>query len=143
MITGIDIVIEARKMIGTPFKHQARVPGIKGGLDCVGLTVCIGRELGLEVKDRVDYARETDGQILLDSLQMHCEKSEEMQIGDIVQFLRGRTQWHVGVVSSLDPVPMMIHAKADIGGGGSVREDHMDAAWRRRIVGIWRYKGAA
>jgi len=68
---------------------------------------------------------------------------DEMKVGCIVQFLRGRSQWHVGVVSQVSPRKMMIHANANLGGGGEVREDEIDAAWSRRITGIWCYREAA
>ena len=143
MISPEQIVEKARGMIGTPFRHQARVPGERGGLDCVGLTVCIGWQLGLRIEDRTDYARETDGEVLRNALEQHCDLVDEMRLGDIVQFLRGRSMWHVGVVSRIGSRPMMIHAKSQAGGGGEVREDHIDAAWMRRLAGVWRYRSAA
>ena len=140
MIKGQDIVDKARSMIGTPFHHQARKPGLDGGIDCVGLAVCIARELGIEVQDRTDYARETDGEILRQSLEAHCDQVERMKVGDLVQFLRGRSTWHVAIVSRLGAFPMMIHARVRPDGGGEVREDDMDASWIRGLVGVWRYK---
>ena len=40
-----EIVAEARKWIGTPFRHQGRIRG--RGVDCVGLPLCVMRDLGI------------------------------------------------------------------------------------------------
>lgn len=41
-----------------PFRHQGRTPR---GMDCIGLIVCAAHDIGLEVPDRRDYARDPHG----------------------------------------------------------------------------------
>lgn len=43
-MTRADVVRVARSYIDTPFHHLGRKPGV--GIDCVGMPVCIARELG-------------------------------------------------------------------------------------------------
>lgn len=50
-----DIIATAKSMLGTPYHHQGRVPGV--GLDCIGLVVCTVRALGAVIQDRTDYPR--------------------------------------------------------------------------------------
>ena len=38
-VTGQDVVAEARRWLGTPWRHQARLRGV--GVDCGGLVVCV------------------------------------------------------------------------------------------------------
>ena len=44
-----DIIRCARTYIGTPVIHQGRLKGV--GIDCVGLIVCVGRELGINITE--------------------------------------------------------------------------------------------
>ena len=57
-VTRDQIVSQAREWIGTPYHHQARVRG--AGVDCIGLLICVCRELGLVAPDFDvnGYARE-------------------------------------------------------------------------------------
>ncbi|MFZ7338164.1 hypothetical protein ACLS0R_18210, partial [Comamonas jiangduensis] len=56
-----DVVAAARRCIGTPYHHQARKPGI--GLDCVGLVICVARQIGAVAPDWDvrGYSRVPDG----------------------------------------------------------------------------------
>jgi cell wall-associated NlpC family hydrolase len=140
MITGADIVREARSLIGTKFHHQGRVPGC--GVDCVGLAVVVAERLGLQVVDRTDYPPETDGEALQEALEASCDPTPEgaVQEGDVLQFRRGRSQWHVGIVAETGPPRRMVHALARHV-GGRVVEEPVPIEWARRLVGVWRIKG--
>jgi hypothetical protein len=45
MVHRAEVVAKAREFLDTPFHHQGRTRG--RGLDCVGLVLCVGGELGL------------------------------------------------------------------------------------------------
>lgn len=49
MITRADIVTQARRELGTPWRHQARTPGV--AVDCVGFLGVIARGLDLSVAE--------------------------------------------------------------------------------------------
>lgn len=68
MTTGQDVVVAARAMIGTPWRHQGRSAAT--GVDCIGLVVLVGVAAGLipASADRTDYAREPDRRRLLEML---------------------------------------------------------------------------
>lgn len=140
--TGAEIVREARSMVGTPFHHQGRLPGC--GLDCVGLAVAIADRLGIEVRDQTDYPPETDGDALLAALEHACDPVPvgRARVGDLLQFRRGRGLWHVAIVSRLAEPLEVIHARAH-DGGGEVTEEPLTPEWTRRLVGVWRLRGAA
>lgn len=57
-VTREDIAREARKLKGTPWHHQGRVPGV--GIDCVGTILLPPRALGLTDFEFVDYKRQPD-----------------------------------------------------------------------------------
>jgi len=126
-----------RSFVGTPFKHQGRVPG--HGLDCVGIVVVAGRELGLINEDDVCYPRVPDGERLERQLRSCFEEVpvSESQAGDILVFWinkRTRAPQHVAVVTDYG----IVHAHS---GNGKVVEHALTDRWRRRIVRAYRFPG--
>jgi NlpC/P60 family putative phage cell wall peptidase len=55
MTTRADIIAYARTLLGTPYRHQGRLPGV--GLDCVGVLVAVATHFGLSFHDCPAYAR--------------------------------------------------------------------------------------
>ncbi len=51
-ITRDDVWRAALEWEGTPYRKKGRG---RGGIDCVGLTVQVGRTIGLTLNDRNDY----------------------------------------------------------------------------------------
>lgn len=103
MPTRADIIASARSLKGTPYLHQGRVAGEKGGVDCIGVPLLIGRELGMkpETWNFTGYRRLPDGFTLMAHLREHMGAEigqEEMQPGDLVVVSFGRHPHHVGVV---------------------------------------------
>jgi len=64
VVTPADVVEAARAHLGTPWQHQGRLPGV--ALDCGGLVICVGRELGLLPPDWdvPAYPRHPDGSLM-------------------------------------------------------------------------------
>lgn len=93
------IVTDARSLIGTPFKHQGRLPGV--GIDCVGVLVVIARRRQFvpPTFDVTGYGEQPDG-TLLDILDKHLlpVSRAEMQAGDVVAFVVENEPQHVGVL---------------------------------------------
>lgn len=130
-------VEKARTYIGTPFKHQGRLPGI--GLDCAGTVVCALRESGVEVTDVPAYGRIPANGLFLKMVADRCDKVqlENVQVGDFCMFAFSNDPQHIAIVSSLEPL-MLIHAYSEV---GKVVENSMDYAWLKRLRGCYRLKG--
>ena len=79
------IVATARALVGTPFHHQARLPGV--GVDCVGVPILVARIMGYVAPDFdvTGYTRMPDGR-LLQLMDTHLVRIEEAQMtaGDVI-----------------------------------------------------------
>lgn len=67
MTTRAEVVAQARTWLEpmTPYVHQGRKKYV--GVDCIGLPICVAKELGL-VEENFDingYTRDPDGQLLI------------------------------------------------------------------------------
>lgn len=111
MLEREDIIAEARRWIGTPWRHQGRS---RSGVDCVGLVVLVARNVGLEPEDVTGYARRQDGRALLRHLhkQLEIRSTTNWKIGNIGVFKESAFPIHVGFLSSREGVPTVIHAHA-------------------------------
>lgn len=131
----------ARGWIGTPYHHQACLLGV--GCDCLGLVRGVWRELyGSEAEVAPAYSRdwaEASGiETMLEAARRHFDPIavSDMAAGDVIVFrLRGGTvAKHAGIVATAET---MIHAME----GGPVTEVALSAWWRRRIAGVFRFRG--
>lgn len=97
-MNGTDIVTAARAYLGTPYVHQGRVKG--KGVDCLGLGICVGRELGFlpDSFDRQDYTRQPVPAVLLAGLRAHLQEIpvSEAQPGDLLVLDVAGQPVHVG-----------------------------------------------
>ena len=102
----------ARTWLGTRWHHQGRSK--KGGVDCIGLCLCVAQECGLDVQDITGYSRRPEGSRLLAALQDRLlpvpltEKAD----GDIGLFREQGFPVHVGILSTKNDSPSVIHAHA-------------------------------
>lgn len=108
----------ARRYIGTAYHHQARKPGV--GMDCVGLLICVARDLGHVPPDFdiTGYRRVPDGHSLM--RHMHEQFTEipraEMAPGDYVCIAYDRHPHHVGILGDYHLGGLsLIHADSKIG----------------------------
>lgn len=139
MTTRADIIAAARSFIGTPFHHQARLPGV--GLDCIGVPVCAARTVGLPVVDSTDYRRRPspkDPDFLIRHLARNLDRVETPQPADVVCFgwRDSALAYHLGIMT--DPTHM-VHAWA---GGEKVLEVEI-APWMDRFHSAWSFRGLA
>lgn len=111
MLEREDIITEARRWVGTPWRHQGRS---RAGVDCVGLVVLVARTLGLKPEDVTGYARRQDGRALLRHLhkQLDQQSVTDWKNGNIGVFKESAFPIHVGFLSDRDGVPTVIHAHA-------------------------------
>lgn len=102
-------------MIGTPFQHQARMPGV--GLDCAGLVIAVARRLGLVPAnfDITGYQRTPDGLSLERNCDAHLVRiaAADLDGGDVVLIAWGDGDpHHVGIVADyLHGGLSMVHAE--------------------------------
>ena len=138
------IVEVARGLIDTRWRHQGRDP--EKGLDCVGLVIWVGWELGLVPRDFDfgGYRRQPDGKALARALgQQAVEKSwTDREPGDIVLLRDISTVWpcHMGLLATRpgSQYPTLIHSWAKI--RRRVVEVRFDEEWQSRMVGLYSYK---
>lgn len=143
-----QIVAEARSWISTPFVHQADRKGI--GCDCIGLVRGVGVALGLfqpdvtrspELKPYLGYGRLPDGRLLPACREfLNQIRFADISAGDILIFrVFDQHAQHAGIVTNTEPLTMVhSYSKARV---MACIEQTVDAFWRARIVGVFRYRG--
>ncbi len=110
------VVAEAISWMGTPFRHQGRIKGRRGGVDCGQFLCCVFENAGVTGQIVTDQypmqwmLHRTEEKYLAKILQHTREISqEETQKGDIVLFRVGHTYSHGAIL--LEPWPgRIIHA---------------------------------
>lgn len=137
MVSADEAISTARTYLGTPFQHQGRLKGV--GLDCVGLLICLGKELGLfdSQLEYTGYRRRPDGVLLTELMNLHLGAKPD---GDLIKpadvlLIRVRQPQHAVLVTDIRPLTV-IHAVAR-----GVVEHRFDERWQRRIMAVYRIPG--
>lgn len=140
--TNEQVLVAARRWLGTPYVHQASVLG--AGCDCLGLIRGIWREvLGGEPADvppyTADWSEASKLEALWQAAEAHLQPRElcVMQPGNVLLF-RMRTDAvakHLGVLSASGATPRFIHAFT----GHGVVESPLSTPWQRRIVACFEF----
>jgi NlpC/P60 family putative phage cell wall peptidase len=127
----------ARSWIGTPYVHQASLPG--AGCDCLGLIRALWRaEFGPEPQEMPAYTpdwSEASGRedLMAAGLRwFHPMPRDGHRPGEIILFRmrEGRVAKHLGLAALRDGQPTFIHAYS----GQGVVESYLTQAWARRIA---------
>lgn len=98
VLTRQDIVDEARKWMGTPFRHQGRAAS---GIDCCGLVIRVANDLDVSDYDTTGYSRRTTGEQFINHFRAAglIEKPVGMmKHGDVILTRDGRFPCHCGFV---------------------------------------------
>lgn len=141
MLTREMIVAEARRWVGTPYRHQASLMG--AGADCLGLVRGVWREVvGAEPENAPAYtpnwAEALGEETLLEASRRHMTEigSGLVGAGDVLLFRMalGSPAKHAAIVSGGDRI---IHAYW----GRAVCETRLVPWWRRRIAAAFRFPG--
>lgn len=137
MITRAQIVACARQYLGTPFQHQGRLRGL--ALDCIGLPICVARDLGLPVPNYSNYDPFPTDETVLRECRRNLTEVEPsgMKPGDIL-CCRVPVPCHVAIVTDIAPDLGMIHAYSP---NQMVVEHVIDLHWLRRIAGVFLFPG--
>jgi NlpC/P60 family putative phage cell wall peptidase len=139
-MTPEAILAEARRWIGTPYRHAASLRGI--GCDCLGLVVGIRRALGhpthVPPSYAVDWAEATGTERLLQGCDRFLvaagARPDDIRPGLLLLFRwrDARPASHLGLAVDRRA---MIHAHAR----ASVAEVAISPAWSRRLVALYRF----
>ncbi|MBS8226723.1 NlpC/P60 family protein [Vannielia litorea] len=131
-------VAEARRWVGTPYRHQASCRG--AGCDCLGLLRGIWRDLwGCEPEPVPAYSRDwsetSREEVLWAAARRHLREkaaSEAPAPGDVVLFRMrsGAVAKHLGIQARVGGNASFIHAFS----GHGVVESSFTRAWERRVV---------
>jgi len=132
MIEAAQVVDEARRWVGVPFRHLGRD---KNGIDCVGLPIVVGKALSLfpDDFDSGVYGRLPTGQLAA-RIGQHCTPLATVKPGTIIVI-----QWlvnaaHVAICTG----PNMIHAYETL---GRVIEHGYRGRWVRITHSVWGIPG--
>lgn len=151
-VTQAQVVAKAREFISTLFAHQGRIKG--RACDCVGLILMSADELHLKDtsgvlihgSDNANYS----AQPMSDFVHEECQRRmvekpvSEMADGDVLTMrvpardenIPTAAACHAAICSSVNGVRYIVHAYAP---NGKVVENILDAKWRRRIAGCFRF----
>jgi cell wall-associated NlpC family hydrolase len=139
IMTSDQVCAAALRFVGTPFHHQARLPGV--GLDCLGVIVAVMHELGLPGRehDLTDYPRWPNPETLYDALAKAMDgpySPENLDCG------------HVGLFWIESPgVPRHVAIRVPNGivhaheGVGRVVLHGYTEAWSKRCMASYRLRG--
>lgn len=151
ILTGDDIVKQARTWLGTKYHHQGRLKATtthSGGVDCFGLIIGVARELEirgangklLHEYDETDYSVYPNGIRLKKFLDKHLIRTERNQIelGDVLMFKIFKHPQHLGIASDFVSGELgIIHCYS---GSEQVVEHLLSPAWQRMLVGVYRFR---
>ncbi|WP_210432043.1 NlpC/P60 family protein [Iodidimonas gelatinilytica] len=133
-VVSPDLIVEtARLALGTPFRHQGRQVG--RGLDCAGLVLWVGWQLGVTCYDQTGYPRSfSDNRLLLAAEGAGFCKIKTPGRGDVACLQIGGALQHLAIHTGNG----LIHACER---AGRVVEHRLDAHWRRSILCGFHYPG--
>ncbi len=138
-----EIVAQARRWIGTPYRHQSSCR--EAGTDCLGLLRGVWREVLGQEPETVpsytsDWSEPNRQEDLLAAAARHLGSVDPGKAvpGDVLIFRmrEGGVAKHVGIMArSTLGYPTLIHAYS----GHGVVESPLTPAWVRRIAGVFRF----
>jgi hypothetical protein len=139
-VTRQEIVHAAREYVGVPFQHQGRT---KNGIDCGGLLICTAWDLGTLSRDwdGKPYPKQPTPQYVkwvFDTFWVKCSDLELKPGRVALMGLPVGPAIHIGLITSVNGRPYLLHASPD---AGRVAEHRIDSVWRKRITAVYEYPG--
>lgn len=130
---GEDLVRQARTYLGVKYHHCGRS---EHGLDCSGLILRVAHDLGLTEWDEVDYSQQVNPVYMKANIERFCDPVDgEPQAGDVLWLSIGGVPQHVAMATGEGT---LIHATNST---MVVVEVSFDKVWRRRLMGVFRWRG--
>lgn len=132
-----QVVAEARKYLGTPWRHQGRSAE---GIDCAGLIIRVANDLGIFSFDTLDYLPQATDESMMRLCSEHLEKGS-MEPGCIPVMRFGNNR-HIGIFGESPNGLTIIHAYSRY--PRKVVEHLFSMGWlmteRAALLGIFRFK---
>ena len=101
-----DAVLKsAYGLIGTPFHHGARVPGV--GVDCSGLLCCVAKDMGFDFVNMKCYSPVNAFAVMVTEFDAQLTPVDTICIGDVMLFKARLAPGHCGIYVGGN---QMIHA---------------------------------
>lgn len=131
------VIAEARTWLQTPFRHQARIKGIRGGVDCANLLA--GAHIGAGIVEAVklepyslQWMLHQDEEIFVAELLKYTREIHESEVrsADIVVYKVGHTYSHGAIVYDQWP-GTIIHA---VNGLGTILSDTRREGFLRGVT---------
>ena len=138
MNSGQEIVTEARRWLGTPYRHQGSHLG--AGADCLGLLrgvwrKVVGPEPEVIPPYTMDWSEPAAREDLLHSARrwlIEADATQPIRHGEVILFRMSRkaVAKHLGIAATDGKFPTMIHAYS----GHGVVETPLSIPWELRIA---------
>lgn len=127
-----DVIAEARSWVGVPFRHQGRN---RGGIDCVGLPIVVGRALGVLPRgfEVANYDRLPSPELAA-RVQATCRPLAAAVPGCLVVIAWTKIAAHVAICTG----ETLIHAYESV---GRVVEHGYRGRWIRLTNSVWALPG--
>ena len=134
-MTRDEVIAAARGWLGTQFLHQGRT---RHGVDCIGLVLNVGWELGFLPRDYDvnGYERMPDGRLFQECDRL-LDRIAAPRFGCIVAMKFAEEPQHIGFIGDHKGHPTIIHALSPT----KVIEHRLLAPWPSRIVGCFDIPG--
>jgi len=136
--TRSDVVGLARSYLDIRFRHQGRSKA--SGIDCCGLVILVGNQLGLIFYDTTNYDRRTSGEKFVnyfrDAKLIEIPLTEIKQ-GDVIVTTDANFPCHCGIASMKRGELHMIHAYL---ARKKVVEEPL-VHWMPRVIAAFRFPG--
>jgi cell wall-associated NlpC family hydrolase len=136
-LTREQIVTAARSYVGVRFAKSGR--DRNRGVDCVGLLTLVGRDLGLDIQDMVDYNFEPKPDTFLNMIRSQTDSvpTNGLKAGNIVLLRQSIYPMHCGIIGRTSTGMTVINANLH---ARSVVEQPI-ADWRDEIIELRDYRG--
>lgn len=141
-MTRDDIMAEARKWVGTPYRQKGRGGD---GLDCIGLVVVVAQALGLQFEDRLDYTDwpSQDHQILkvLGQYLKFVPPNAANKAGLVGVFIEQRLPGHVGILTTKHGADHVVHARLTLGARRVTEDALSNVRGELRLIATYAFPG--
>lgn len=135
-----DVVAAARSHLGTPWRHQGRMPGV--ALDCAGLVILVARELGVVPADFDvnGYSRQPDGS-MLELCKRFMVQISAIEYGSVAVLASESEPHHMGIVGDYRHGGCSLIHAANIAQPPRVVETRLLLSRALRLRGVFRLPG--